>query len=149
MLRRPVVACLAALVLASCGGDDALSPQAYRAEAGRICADGDRATTAVRQPARATAAAIADYFQRLLRANERTTRRFGALEPPESLRAAHAAALEANAGAVREVRRLIAQLEQGVDPRRALAAARPRLERLSARADAAARRLGVAACADR
>jgi hypothetical protein len=65
------------------------------------------------------------------------------------LRAAHAAALEANAGAVREVRRLIAQLEQGVDPRRALAAARPRLERLSARADAAARRLGVAACADR
>jgi regulator of protease activity HflC (stomatin/prohibitin superfamily) len=102
----------------------------------------------VREPTRATADAIVDYFERLLKANEDSTERFNGLEPPESLEDAHADALKANRDGVREVRRVIAELKDDGDPRQVLTSAQERLQRLSADAANAAQRLGVPECAD-
>lgn len=143
-----LLALLGSLALVACGGEDRLSTEEYRTQAKQICQDADRATAAVREPTRATADAIVDYFERLLRANERSTERFNGLEPPESLQDAHDDALKANRDGVAEVRRVIRELQDGGDPRRVLTAAQSRLQRLSAQAADAAGRLGVPECAD-
>jgi hypothetical protein len=150
VIRRTTTlfALLGSLALAACGGDDSLSETEYRAEAKKICQDADRATAAVREPTRATADAIVDYFERLLKANEQSTESFNGLEPPESLEDAHADALKANRDGVREVRRVIAELKDDGDPRQVLTSAQERLQRLSADAANAAQRLGVPECAD-
>lgn len=148
---RPLLILLSlvtALALAACGGDDGPTPAEYRGEARSICADADRATEAVEEPTRATSEAIVDYFERLLKANERTTERFESLEPPESLTAAHEDALKANQDGVAEVRRIIRALRGGDDPREVLSSAQTRLQQLSRDAGDAARRLGVPECAD-
>ena len=148
---RPPLSLLAVLVvlgLAACGGDDGPTPTEYRGEARSICADADRATEAVEEPTRATAAAIIDYFERLLKANERTTQRFESLDPPESLADAHADALKANRDGVAEVKRIITALRGGDDPRKVLTSAQERLQQLSRDAGDAARRLGVPECSD-
>jgi hypothetical protein len=149
-VRRPAAVLLALLLLAlgACGGDDGLSATEYRSQARKICRDADRATEAVEEPTRATSQAIVDYFERLLRANERSTKRFEALDPPEELQDAHNDALRANRDGVREVRRVISELEEGGEPREVLTGAQTRLERLSRDAADAARRLGVPECAD-
>ncbi len=149
-MRLPtVLTCLAAtLVLAACGGDDGLSTSEYREQAAAVCRDADRATESVQEPTRSTSAAIVDYFKRLLAANERTTERFEALDPPEDLQSAHDAALKANEDGAAEVRRVIKELEGGGDPREVLTQAQTRLQALSRQAGDAARRLGVPECAD-
>jgi uncharacterized protein YhaN len=150
-VRRRLAALLvlpALLAAGACGGDDGLSADEYRAQARQICQDADRATEAVEEPTRATSQAIVDYFRRLLQANERSTRRFESLQPPEDLRDAHADALRANRDGVREVRRVISELEEGGEPREVLTGAQTRLEALSREAADAARRLGVPECAD-
>lgn len=151
-MRRlpPVATLLAVLTLAACGGggDDRLSAGEYRTQARGICQDADRATEAVDEPTRATSDAIVDYFQRLLKANEDSTRRFESLKPPESLADPHADALAANRNGVREVRRVIRELERGGDPRAVLTEAQGRLQRLSRDAADAAKRLGVPECAE-
>ena len=139
---------LGSLALGACGGEDRLSTEEYRAEAKKVCQQADRATAAVREPTRATADAIVDYFERLLRANEQSTERFNSLEPPESLQDAHDDALKANRDGVAEVRRVIRELKDGGDPRQVLTSAQSRLQRLSAQAADAAGRLGVPECAD-
>jgi hypothetical protein len=143
-----LLALLGSLALAACGGEDRLTANEYRAEAKKICQDADRATAAVDEPTRATADAIVDYFERLLKANERSTERFQGLEPPEDLESAHDDALKANRDGVREVRRVITELREGGDPRRVLTGAQTRLQRLSQDAASAAERLGVPECAD-
>jgi hypothetical protein len=149
MRRPPILALLAtaAVALGACGGDET-SPEEYRAEARQICQEADRATERVRQPTRSTPEAIADYFQRLLAPNERATRRFEQLEPPEELQDAHDDALSANRRGSDEVRRLIRQLEGGEDPRQVLAGAQQRIRTLTREADRAADRLGVPECGD-
>jgi hypothetical protein len=150
MRRLLTLSCvLAATVLAACGGDDRLSAPEYRAQAKTICTDADKATEAIKQPTRATSDAIADYFRRLLAANDRTTKRFEGLEPPEDLEKAHKDALKANADGVGEVRRVIRELDDGGDPRAVLTEAQSRLEALSRRSGDAAKRLKVPECADR
>jgi hypothetical protein len=136
------------LALGACGGDEGLTTQEYRTQARQICQDADRATEAVEEPTRATSQAIVDYFKRLLQANERSTKRFESLDPPEELQDAHQDALQANRDGVREVRRVISELEEGGDPREVLTGAQTRLEGLSREAADAARRLGVPECAD-
>ena len=150
MIRRTttVLALLASLALAACGGDDRLSASEYRAEAKKVCQDADRATARVEEPTRATSDAIVDYFERLLKANEQSTERFTNLEPPEELQDAHDDALKANRDGVREVRRVISELREGGDPRRVLTGAQSRLQKLSGDAADAAQRLGVPECAD-
>ena len=148
---RPLLSLLAALsvlALAACGGDDGPTVAEYREEARSICADADRATEAVEEPTRATSEAIVDYFERLLRANERTTQRFEDLEAPDDLADAHADALKANREGVAEVKRIITALRGGDDPREVLSSAQSRLQQLSGDAGDAARRLGVPECAD-
>jgi hypothetical protein len=150
-VRRPLAVLLALFVLlalGACGGDEGLTTQEYRAQARQICQDADRATEAVEEPTRATSQAIVDYFKRLLQANERSTKRFESLDPPEELQDAHQDALQANRDGVREVRRVISELEEGGDPREVLTGAQTRLEGLSREAADAARRLGVPECAD-
>ena len=125
-----------------------MSTSEYRAEAKKICTEADQATENVQEPTRATSDAISDYFQRLLEANDKTTKRFKALEPPEDLKKAHDDALAANEDGVKEVRRVIDELEKGGDPREVLTSAQSRLQSLSQRSGDAAKRLGVPECAD-
>ena len=138
----------AATALVACGGDDAMSTSEYRAEAKKICTEADEATENVQEPTRATSEAISEYFKRLLEANDRTTKRFEGLEPPKDLEKAHQDALTANSDGVKEVRRVIDELEKGGDPREVLTGAQTRLQDLSKRSGDAARRLGVPECAD-
>jgi hypothetical protein len=142
------LALAAATALIACGGDDGMSTSEYRAEAKKICVDADRATERVEEPTRATSDAISEYFKRLLEANDATTKKFEALDPPEELQKAHDDALAANEAGVKEVQRVIDELEGGGDPREVLTDAQTRLQDLSKKSGDAARRLGVPECAD-
>ncbi len=109
--------------------------------------DATKATRAVEAPTRTTNEAVANYFKRLIAVTKRSSERFGELEPPEDLKRQHDAALKANEAGVKEVERLIAELERGGDARALLQNAQTRLEDLSRRSDEAARALGVPECA--
>ena len=136
------------VALTGCGGGGGLSTDDYRAEARKICRDADRDSESVQEPTRATNAAIVDYFEQLLATNEKSTERFKALDPPEDLEKAHDAAVKANEEGATEVRRLIADLEDGGDARQILTAAQPRLQALQRTSDEAAGKLGVRECSD-
>jgi hypothetical protein len=144
-LRRALAICAALSLLAGCG-EDAMSADEYRERARAICTDADRASDEVTPPTRSTNAAIADYFKRILAVNDRTTKRFDELEPPDELQDAHEDALEANRAGVDEVRRLVAELEKGGEPTAILQDAPDRLQGFVRRSRAAARRLGVPEC---
>jgi hypothetical protein len=146
-MRRRLLPLLALAAAAGCG-EDRMSTAEYRAEAKTICTEADQATNRVEEPTRATSEAISEYFRRLLEANDATTKRFEALEPPEDLEKAHEDVLAANAEGVREVRRVIDELDDGGDPRQVLTGAQDRLQELSRKSGEAARRLGVPECAD-
>ena len=141
------LALVLALLVAACGGDDALSTDEYRGEARKICQEADRATKAVEQPTRTTNAAIASYFERLMAVNRKTSEQFGELTPPDELEKQHKAALDANRDGVQEVEKLVAELRRGGDARALLQAAQGRLQELSTRSGEAARALGVPECA--
>ena len=150
MRRRSLLglAAGAALALGACGGGDELSATEYRAEARRICTQADRASNRIRQPTRSTPAAIADFFRRRLAPAEQAVDGFDRLEPPEELEAAHAEQLRTTRAGIAEVKRLVARLERGDDPRQVLGGAQDRIRRLTRDADAAAKRLGVPECGD-
>jgi len=145
-MRRALPALALAAALAGCGGG--LSAEEYRREASRICADGDRETERVQAPRDQDPAAVATYFERLIGVNERVLARFEELDPPSELADAHEEAVAVNAEAADEVERLVGDLRERRDLDRALRAATPRLRGLDRRADAAARELGVPACAE-
>src|SRR5688572_15994362 len=113
-MRRALLIAACLSVIAGCGGD-ALTADEYREQAKTICTEADRASDKVTPPTRATNAAIADYFSRILAVNDRTTKRFEELEPPGELEDAHEDALAANRAGVDEVRKLVAELEKGGD----------------------------------
>jgi hypothetical protein len=146
-MKRLLLALALALFVAACGGDDALSTDEYRGEARKICREADRATRAVDRPTRTTNAAIASYFERLMKVNRKTSEQFDELEPPEELKAKHEAALDANRDGVKEVERLVAELRRGGDARALLQASTGRLQELATRSGEAARALGVPECA--
>ena len=150
-MRRPLLLLLALVaLLAGCGGDDggggALSASEYRDEAKQICTDADKQTDSVKEPTRATNEAIVSYFRQLLAANERATKRFEELDPPEELQKAHDDTLAANKAGAEEVEKVIDQLEGGGDARKVLQDAQTRLQDLGKRANDAAKRLGVSEC---
>ena len=145
-MRRALLIAACLSVLAGCGGDDALSADEYREQAKTICTEADRASDKVTPPTRATNAAIADYFSRILAVNDRTTKRFEELEPPGELEDAHSDALAANRAGVDEVRKLVAELEKGGDATAVLQDAPQRLAAFVRRSREAARRLGVPEC---
>jgi hypothetical protein len=148
-MRRVVPVLLGTLALAACGGDDRLSTDDYRAQARRICVEAKRTSAAIKQPTRATPAAIEDYFRRVLAANEGATRRFEDLQPPEGLQRAHDDTLKANGAGEAEVRRVVKELQGGGEPRTVLTRAQSRLQRIDRQTGAAAQRLGVPECAGR
>jgi hypothetical protein len=145
MKRLTSICLLAVLALAACG-DDGMSASDYRAEAKKICIDAEKATEAVDQPTRSTPEAIVDYLQRLLAANERTTKRFEKLDPPEKLQQPHDDILKANRDGANAVRAVIKDLEGGKDPREVLQSSTDRLRELGEQSNAAAKKLGVPEC---
>jgi hypothetical protein len=145
MRRLVPVSLLAALALVACG-DSGMSTSEYRAEAKKICVDAEQATDDVKQPTRSTTDAIAEYLRRLLKANERTTRRFEKLDAPKRLQAAHDELLKANDEGATTVRHVIDELDSGKDPRQVLEASTSRLRELGQRSNAAAKKLGVPEC---
>jgi hypothetical protein len=150
-MRRPIpLAALVAFValalgLAACG-DDGMSTEEYRGEARTICQEAERATDAIDQPTRSTPEAIVDYLTRLADANERTLKRFEKLDPPEDLQSPHDAILKANRDGQAVVRKVIADLEGGGDPREVLQSSTKRLRELGESSNAAAEKLGVREC---
>src|SRR4051812_4126963 len=142
MRRALLIVVAVAALLAGCGGgNDQLSAADYRAQAKKICTDADRETQGVKEPTRATNAAIVDYFRQLLKANERATKRFEDLDPPDELKKAHEDTLAANKAGAQEVQRLISDLEKGGDAREVLQGAQSRLRDLGKCADDAAKHL--------
>lgn len=146
-MKRLLLALAVSCSLAACGGEDRLSTEDYRSKARSICQEADRATKAVEQPQRTTNDAIANYFERLMTVNRKTTDEFAGLEPPEDLEKQHEAALDANRAGVDEVQKLVDELKRGGDARALLQSAQGRLEQLSDRSARAARALGVPECA--
>ncbi|HEX8121974.1 MAG TPA: hypothetical protein VF549_11985 [Solirubrobacteraceae bacterium] len=147
-LRRPLVTVILAAALAGCGGDDALSPEEYRAEMKRICTESDRQTNEVEQPTRATPEAIADYLTRLRDINAKAIARVEKLEPPEELKAAHDRALRSNRKGRETVDEVIDELESGGDPTTVLTEARKELEESSRVAKETAKAVGVPECGE-
>jgi hypothetical protein len=148
LLPTTLTALAAAATLAACGGDDTLSAADYRAEAKSICEQADQATEAVKVPTKPTAEAISTYFRDLLEPNEQATSRFAELAPPEELEAAHDEILQVNRAGAKVVRSVISDVDQGKDPVTVLQSATTELRTLNGRAQAAAGKLGVPACAD-
>jgi len=145
MRRFAALAAVLALTLAACG-DDGMSASEYRAAAKKVCVDAEKATNAVEQPTRSTPEAIVDYLERLLAANERTTKRFEKLDPPDDLQKPHDDILSANREGAKTVRGVIRQLEGGEDARQVLQSSTSRLRELGERSNDAAKRLGVPEC---
>jgi len=148
LLPTTLTALAAAVTLAACGGDDALSPADYRAEAKTICEQADKATEAVQTPTKPTAEAISTYFRELLKPNEQATSRFAELAPPAELKSAHDEILQVNRAGATVVRTVIRDVDGGKDPVTVLQSATTELRTLNSRAQAAAGKLGVPACAD-
>lgn len=148
--RLPVVvlALVVAVLAGACGADQRLEAEEYRAEAARICDRSQREAERIEEPTRATPESIADFFRRQLAVSERNVERFRDLRPPERLQPAHDRTIRATDEVAREVRRVIAELERGRDPRDVLTARRSAIERLTRAQQAAARELGVPECAD-
>ena len=140
---RSAVLLTFATTLAACGGPSA---EDYRADAGAICRDAAKETEAIAAPTKATAPAIADYFERLVGVTDRATERFGELDPPQDLEKAHEEVVEANQSAGEEVREVIAALERGQDAEAVLGTAQQRIEEATTRASEAAERLNVPDC---
>ena len=145
-MRRLLVTLVLASTLAGCGGDDAPTPEEYRADLRKLCQDAERRTNEISEPTRATREAIADYLGRLRDINAETIDRVEELEPPEDLKAAHDRALEANREGRAKVDAVIEELEGGGDPTQVLTEARQDLEESSRAAQDAARDLGVPEC---
>jgi hypothetical protein len=145
-MPRPVaVTALAVLALAGCG--DGLSADEYRREAGRICREASRTADRVARPRAQSAGAVAGFLERLVDANERVIGGFEELEPPAELEGPHDELLAENRRGVEVVRGTVRRLRGGGDLGRELQAVQTRLRPVDERADRAAERLGVPACA--
>jgi hypothetical protein len=147
-MRRflPLLA-LIGLLASACGGDDGMTASEYRAAAKQVCVESKKDTEAVERPQRATTESIANYLQRLLAANEKTTKSFAKLDPPEKLQKAHDAVLKVNEEGVEQVRGIVKRLNDGDDPAEVLQSATGPLRELNQRSNDAAKKLGVAECA--
>lgn len=145
-MRRSAATLLLALAFAGCGGDDQLSPEEYRSQLRKICAESDRKTNQVTEPTRATPEAIADYLQRLRDINAQTIKKVEELDPPDELKDAHERALKANREGREKVDDVIEELQKGGEPTEVLSEARKDLEAASRAAKQAARDVGVPEC---
>jgi hypothetical protein len=137
------LALLTAAGLAACGG---ASAEDYRADAARVCREAAKQTDAVEPPARATAAAIADFFERQADVSRKTTDRFAELDVPDDLRNAHDDLVRANRDAEEQVRTIVRRVQDGDDPGKVLAEAQTKVGEATAAAREAAERLKVPAC---
>jgi hypothetical protein len=147
-VRRALVIVALAAAFAGCGGEDPMSPEDYRAELRKICAESERKTDQVEQPTRATPEAIADYLTRLRDISVTAVEKVEELEPPDDLADAHDRALDANREGIEKVEPVIDELEKGGDPTQILAEARNELKASGEAAKKAGDDLGVPECGD-
>jgi hypothetical protein len=147
MRRRlaPILAVALALAAAGTGTLAALPAGQYRERADAICATIERDVR--RLPPPDAGPEVRPYLDRLLPVLRRAGRRLGALEPPARLAVDHARYLRTGRLSVALFAAMRTRLARGADPVAVVRDAEPRLARLDAQGTAAARALGLEACA--
>jgi len=141
-----VVSALAGCGGSSGGGPSTLTAAEYRRQATRICEDANRRADALARPR--DLAALRGYLDRTLEIVEQDSARLRRLRPPADLRAGHEAAMRAQDAAIRRLRSLRAQLDQGKPSVTELQAGLDEVQRLGDQADKRFRDLGLERCAD-
>jgi len=141
----PVIVAALALAASAAGALAALPAGEYRARADAICATVERDVR--RLPVPDSRAEVKPYLDRLLPVLRRAGRRLGALEPPTRLAGDHARYLRTGRLSVALFAAMRTRLARGADPIAVVRDAEPRLARLDAQGTAAARALGLLACA--
>jgi hypothetical protein len=139
---------LCALVLALTGAAASAAPlpaTEYRARAQAICAETERGI--LRLPPPTEGAQVAPYIDRLLPVLRRAVRRLDALDPPPALAGQHERFLRSGRLGIALFARMRARVRRGADPVAVVQASERPLARLDAQGNAAARALGLPACA--
>jgi hypothetical protein len=139
-----VVASCCALVLA--GSAAALSPAAYRKQANTICLDMNRKIDRLAAPTGPKQ--VLPFLKKGLAIALPAAARLKRLVPPKSFAADHARVHGLIANSSTLLRQLVARLEAGADPERAIRAADPALTRLANQEEAIWRRMSIAECAE-
>ncbi len=126
-----------------CGGDDRLSAKEYRAQATSICTEYERKFNALRRPQ--SPGELASYLETATTAADSFIDEFDALRPPENVEGWHEL-MVAESELARDAFRDASQAaEEGNSA--AVQAELQRAQEAGDRYDAAAKRVGLAACA--
>ena len=142
-------------LLAACGGDDGgepLSAGDYRAQLGAICTEAEKKAEAAEQADASSGTdgkALKAAFDARLPALDESLDEIDELSPPEELEGAHDEYLKATREGVDTIQSTLDDIDEDkplTEQASVIQGLTPKLEALSTRTDAAAKKLGVAAC---
>lgn len=115
MVRRSiVVAVLATLVGAGCGGDDGLSAEDYRTQANEICTDTSERTMAIDPPE--SPMELGPFLEEVLQVGNDFQDEFEGLDPPGEFENDHEELVVLGQEQVETFESLIDEIEQSDDP---------------------------------
>jgi hypothetical protein len=146
MSRWVVLASVAALAVAGCGGSSA-SMQKLRAQAGRVCTRALDAGAQIRPPA--IPADTTSFLRRGIAALSPELANLRRLRAPSEPAGAYSAALGSLARELAILNDTVHDLDRGADPLPTIKTLQRRLAPVEADGDAAWRTLGVPACVGR
>ena len=142
--RTPLVAVLAASVLAGCGGDDRLSKAEFAKRGNAICTAYNKKVKALGSPD--SMAEIPDYVDRAIPLLDDARKQLSALEPPTDYEKDFDAYVSAADGAKAHARELAAAASE--NDQQALQRVAAEADRDKKASDAAARRVGLTTCTE-
>ncbi len=115
MVRRSiVVAVLATLAGAGCGGDEGLSAEDYRTQANEICTETEERTTAIDPPK--SPMELGPFLEEVLQVGNEFQDEFERLDPPEEFENDHEELVVLGQEQVETFESLIDEIEQSDDP---------------------------------
>ena len=146
-IRRRLVLSISALMAAvaiGCGGETALSPDAYRAEADRLCTDYAQAITEIQTPERVDG--IAGALAAVGPIVEGLADDLDELRPPDELKGDHERVIDLLREQVEITDAGAKRIDQGEEPGAVITELEPRLSAIETEADAAAAAMGLSVC---